>query len=65
MESAPAAFVGTVCALFGAALLLWTSVRLHQGEPVVVTAHHTPAAAHSVLLGVAFLTTGLWLLLRV
>ncbi|MFG2607574.1 hypothetical protein ACGFT2_29120 [Streptomyces sp. NPDC048514] len=34
MESAPAIFAGTVFALFGGALLVWTGVRLRRREPV-------------------------------
>ncbi|UGY92316.1 hypothetical protein [Streptomyces gobiensis] len=63
MESPPAVFTGAVCTLFGMALLLWTATRLRRGEPVAAGAHPIAAAVLSVLFGVAFVTTGLGLLL--
>ncbi|GAA4684800.1 hypothetical protein GCM10023347_44980 [Streptomyces chumphonensis] len=66
MESAPAAFVGLVCALFGAALLLWTVIRTGQRRPVVApTEHVSPsgAALIAAVSGLVLTGTGGWLLL--
>jgi uncharacterized membrane protein YhiD involved in acid resistance len=63
MESFPAFFSGAVCALFGAALLLWASVRIGHREPVVTGPRPLTAAVFSVVFGVAFLAAGLLLLL--
>ncbi|MFJ1595439.1 MULTISPECIES: hypothetical protein [unclassified Streptomyces] len=60
MESGPAIFAGTAFALFGAALLLWTGVRVLHRAPV---AHGVGAAASitlATLSGVAFLALGVW-----
>ncbi|MBW1603786.1 hypothetical protein JJV70_17055 [Streptomyces sp. JJ66] len=65
MESAPAAFAGGVCALFGAALLLWTTRRVRQGRPVAVgttTVTRTRAAAVAAGWGLTLSAAGLWLL---
>ncbi|GAB3963799.1 hypothetical protein [Streptomyces sparsus] len=64
MESAPAVFVGVVCALFGAGLLLWTGVRARRGQPVAVAAHPAGAVVVASAFGVVFLTCGMWLLMR-
>lgn len=44
MESGPAIFVGTVFALFGGGLLVWTAVRVRQGEPVAVGVNRVASA---------------------
>ncbi|MGD9484589.1 hypothetical protein WDH52_15240 [Streptomyces sp. TRM70308] len=65
MESAPAAFTGVVCALFGVALLCWTVSRVRQGRPVAVgTTAVTPSRAAAVAAGwgVALSAVGVWLL---
>jgi hypothetical protein len=50
MENGPAIFAGAVFALFGAALLVWTSTRLHRREPV---AHGVSQVASATLAGLA------------
>ncbi|MEE1930284.1 hypothetical protein V1J52_19205 [Streptomyces sp. TRM 70351] len=65
MESAPAAFAGAVCGLFGAALLLWTAARARHGRPVVagpLPVTQPAAALLALLVSLAFLGTGVWLL---
>ncbi|MET9349352.1 hypothetical protein [Streptomyces termitum] len=60
MESGPAIFAGTAFALFGGALLLWTTVRVRHGEPVVLGVAPRAAAALTGLAGVLFLLLGVW-----
>ncbi|MFF2775249.1 hypothetical protein ACFVU3_10100 [Streptomyces sp. NPDC058052] len=60
MESGPAIFAGTAFALFGGALLLWTTVRVRQGEPVALGVAPRAAAAFAGLAGAAFLVLGVW-----
>ncbi|MFF9196757.1 hypothetical protein ACF09L_16265 [Streptomyces sp. NPDC014779] len=60
MESGPAIFAGAAFTLFGAALLLWTGVRVRQGEPVALGAAPGVAAALAGLFGVTFLLLGIW-----
>ncbi|MBB1253334.1 hypothetical protein [Streptomyces alkaliterrae] len=61
-ETGPALFAGTACALFGAALLLWTTVRRARGEPVAATTTVGPATAVALAttFGMAFLGYGIW-----
>jgi len=61
MDPVPAVFAGVVLGGFGAALLVWTAVRLRHGLPV--TAGGGPASAVlSVILGAAALLAGVWCL---
>ena len=60
MESGPAIFAGTAFALFGGALLLWTTVRVRHGAPVALGVAPRAAAVLSGLFGAAFLLLGIW-----
>lgn len=60
MESGPAIFAGAAFALFGAALLLWTGVRVLHREPVAYGVAPGAAAALTTLFGAAFLLLGVW-----
>jgi hypothetical protein len=60
MESGPAIFAGAAFALFGAALLLWTGVRLRQGEPVALGVAPRTAAVVTTLSGAVSLLLGIW-----
>ncbi|WP_030749298.1 hypothetical protein [Streptomyces griseus] len=60
MESGPAIFAGTAFALFGGALLLWTTVRVRQGEPVVLGVAPRAAALCAGLAGALSLALGVW-----
>ncbi|MFF8409885.1 hypothetical protein [Streptomyces omiyaensis] len=60
MESGPAIFAGTAFALFGGALLLWTTVRVRQGEPVALGIAPRAAAVVTGLTGALLLGLGLW-----
>jgi len=63
MESGPAVLAGTAFALFGAGLLLWTSVRVRLGEPVADGVDQARAAVLASLFGTVFLVTGAWVVL--
>ncbi|MCZ7415144.1 MULTISPECIES: hypothetical protein [unclassified Streptomyces] len=66
MESAPTAFVGGVCALFGAALLLWTVARAGRRRPVAVPSGPVSPAGAALIAaasGLLLAGTGCWLLL--
>ncbi|AWK12978.1 hypothetical protein SSP531S_44480 [Streptomyces spongiicola] len=65
MESGPAVFAGTVFALFGAALLIWTGARVRHRAPVAHGVNPATAATLSMIFGTAFLLAGLWCLSRV
>ncbi|WP_128375349.1 hypothetical protein [Streptomyces cavernae] len=60
MESGPAVFAGTVFALFGGGLLMWTTVRLRQGAPVARGVSQIASAALASVTGVAALLLGVW-----
>ncbi|MBT2440980.1 hypothetical protein J7E93_12815 [Streptomyces sp. ISL-36] len=60
MESGPAIFAGTAFALFGAALLLWTGVRVSQREPVAYGVAASAAVALTTIFGAVFLLLGVW-----
>ncbi|MFH0243092.1 hypothetical protein ACGRHY_11780 [Streptomyces sp. HK10] len=64
MESGPAVFAGAAFTLFGAGLLLWTSVRVRLREPVAEGAEQATAAVLASVFGVAFLAAGLWAFTR-
>lgn len=64
MEPVPALFAGVVMGAFGAALLVWTAVRL--GHRLPVTAAGGPATAVvSAVCGAAAVGAGIWCLTQV
>lgn len=65
MESGPAVFAGTVFALFGAALLLWTGARVLRRAPVAHGVSPVASTALATVFGVLFLILGVWCLTRV
>ncbi|MFE6664418.1 hypothetical protein ACFVFH_12800 [Streptomyces sp. NPDC057697] len=65
MESGPAVFAGTVFALFGAVLLLWTGARLLHREPVAHGVGPAASAALATVFGVLFLVLGVWCFTRI
>ncbi|MEU5578752.1 hypothetical protein ABZ791_21920 [Streptomyces huasconensis] len=64
MESAPAIFAGTVFALFGAALLLWTGARVAHREPVAQGVSPVASATLAALAGSGALLLGVWCFTR-
>ncbi|MFF5407732.1 hypothetical protein ACFY8K_33695 [Streptomyces misionensis] len=64
MESGPAVFAGAVFALFGAALLVWTGVRLSRGEPVADGVNRVASATVAGLAGTLALVLGGYCLTR-
>ncbi|MGW2490545.1 hypothetical protein ACWCV9_25500 [Streptomyces sp. NPDC001606] len=64
MESGPAIYAGAVFALFGAALLTWTGVRLRRGEPVADGVRHLPSAVVASVAGTVALVLGGYCLTR-
>lgn len=60
MESAPAVFAGTVFALFGAGLVLWTGARTAHRRPVVYGARPVTAAAVTGAAGLLCLALSAW-----
>ncbi|GGQ89423.1 MULTISPECIES: hypothetical protein [Streptomyces] len=64
MESAPAIFAGTVFALFGGALLMWTAVRVWHREPVAHGVSPVASAALATLSSVGALALGVWCFTR-
>ncbi|MFJ3904541.1 hypothetical protein [Streptomyces sp. NPDC090025] len=60
METGPAIFAGAAFTLFGAALLVWTGVRVRQGEPVALGVAPRAAATLATLFGVLFTALGIW-----
>jgi homoserine kinase len=65
VESGPAIFAGTVFALFGAALLGWTAVRVRHREPVALGVGRAASATVAGLLALTALTLGVWCFTRV
>jgi hypothetical protein len=63
MESGPAAFAGTALAVFGVALLLWTSTRARLRQPVAEGVHPVAALALAGGFGLLSLVLGAWFLL--
>jgi hypothetical protein len=64
MESAPAFFAGTVFALFGAGMLLWSARCVVRNVPVAQYAG--PVATITVtVFGAISLVAGVWCFLRV
>ncbi|MGV9252999.1 hypothetical protein [Streptomyces sp. NPDC003697] len=64
MESGSAIFTGTVFALFGAALLAWTVVRVRHGRPVALGVNRTASATSAGLAAVVALAVGAWCFTR-
>ncbi|MGW0857042.1 hypothetical protein [Streptomyces sp. NPDC002690] len=62
MESGPAVIGGSVFALFGAALLIWTGARTARRAPVALGVSPVSAAVLSTVFGVLFLVLGVWVL---
>ncbi|MFI1289211.1 hypothetical protein ACH4VM_12075 [Streptomyces sp. NPDC020792] len=60
MESGPAIFAGTVFSLFGAALLVWTAVRVRHREPVAHGLPRSASATLATLAAVTAVTVGVW-----
>lgn len=65
MESGPAIFAGTVFALFGAGLLLWTGGRVAHRSPVAHGVSPATALALAAVFGAASLALGVWCFGRV
>ncbi|MFJ8198782.1 hypothetical protein [Streptomyces sp. NPDC096152] len=64
MESEPAIFTGAVFALFGAALLGWTALRVRHREPVALGARRVVSATVAGVVAVAALALGAWCFTR-
>ncbi|WP_330348764.1 hypothetical protein [Streptomyces sp. NBC_00582] len=64
MESGPAIFAGTVFALFGGALLVWTAVRARHREPVAQGVSPVASATLATLAAVVALAVGAWCFTR-
>ncbi|MGV9991098.1 hypothetical protein [Streptomyces sp. NPDC003374] len=64
METGPAIFTGSVFALLGAALLLWTTVRVRHRRPVAAGVNRTASAALACGTAVAALAVGTWCFTR-
>jgi hypothetical protein len=64
MESGPAIFTGSVFALFGSGLLLWTAVRLRHRAPVAHEVNPVASAAVAVFAGAAALLLAVWCFTR-
>lgn len=65
MESGPAIFAGTVFALFGGGLLVWTATRLRHREPVAHGVSPVASVTLASLASVAALAVGVWCFTRV
>ena len=65
MESGPAIFAGSVFALFGGALLLWTAVRVRHREPVAQGVNPVASATLASVVAVTALFLGTWCFLHV
>ncbi|HET6359540.1 hypothetical protein [Streptomyces sp.] len=65
MESGPAVFTGTVFALFGGGLLMWTAVRLRRRAPVVHGVSPVASATLAALAGTVALLLGVWCFTRI
>ncbi|MEV5611476.1 hypothetical protein [Streptomyces sp. NPDC052225] len=60
MESTPAVFAGTVFALFGAGLVLWTGARTAHRRPVAEDARPVPSALLAGAVGAGSLALAAW-----
>ncbi|MET9807609.1 hypothetical protein [Streptomyces halstedii] len=65
MESVTAGLAGTVFALFGAALLVWTGARTIRRAPVALGVSPVASTALATLFGALLLTLGVWFLTHV
>ncbi|MBQ0848189.1 hypothetical protein ACFU9Y_02780 [Streptomyces sp. NPDC057621] len=65
MESGPAIFTGSVFALFGGGLLLWTAVRLRQRAPVALGVSPVASVAVAGFAGTAAVVLAVWCFTRV
>ncbi|MFJ8507536.1 hypothetical protein [Streptomyces avermitilis] len=65
MESGPAIFAGTVFALFGGGLLIWTLSRVRHRAPVAHGVNPVASATLASLAAVAALLLGAWCFTRV
>ncbi|MBV1941614.1 MULTISPECIES: hypothetical protein [Streptomyces] len=64
MESGPAIFTGSVFALFGGGLLLWTAVRLRQRAPIAHEVNPVASAAVAGFAGMAAVFLAVWCFTR-
>ncbi|MDQ1037846.1 hypothetical protein QFZ75_004262 [Streptomyces sp. V3I8] len=64
MESGPAIFTGSVFALFGGGLLLWTAVRLRQRAPVAHGVNPLASATAAGFAGAAAVALAVWCFTR-
>ncbi|MGC5565147.1 hypothetical protein ACPYPG_20225 [Streptomyces sp. FR-108] len=64
MESGPAIFTGSVFALFGGGLLVWTAVRLRQRAPVAHGVSPVMSATAAGLAGSAAVLLAVWCFTR-
>ncbi|MDT0440169.1 MULTISPECIES: hypothetical protein [Streptomyces] len=64
MESGPAIFAGAVFALFGAALLVWTVVRVRHGLPVAEDVNPVASATLASLFSLTALVLAAWCFTR-
>ncbi|MGX2996413.1 hypothetical protein JNUCC64_19420 [Streptomyces sp. JNUCC 64] len=64
MESTPTIFAGTVFALFGAGLLVWTGTRLYRGLPVAEGVGRTASVTAATTAGTLALLLAGWCLTR-
>ncbi|GGK90360.1 hypothetical protein [Streptomyces flaveus] len=65
MENGPAVFAGSVFALFGAGLLVWTAARLRHREPVADGMGQAASAMAASLAGTAALLLAVWCFTRI
>ncbi|PSM41646.1 hypothetical protein C6Y14_20460 [Streptomyces dioscori] len=65
MESGPAIFTGSVFALFGGGLLLWTAVRLRQRAPVAHGVSPVASVTVAGFAGTAAVLLAVWCFTRV
>ncbi|MFH0520671.1 hypothetical protein ACHBTE_26280 [Streptomyces sp. M41] len=64
MERGPAIFAGLVFALFGAALLMWTVVRVRQHRPVAEGVSPVASATLAGVVSAIALIFGTWCFTR-
>jgi hypothetical protein len=64
MESGPAVFAGSVFALFGCGLLVWTAARLRHRAPVAEGVSPAGSAMIASFAGTAALLLAVWCFTR-